>query len=156
MTNSAFIILAQVSQLGRPRCALYMNVYDMHPKFQMPRPDGTLSSPYRNLKPDFTQDMLFFYVLQKRKITFNCLTKLVSVVKIHYHTSRTPLHQVALVLLPPQKFVHPPCYYRLQKNMRSMWSLMTIFILEFVHIGECLKVERTHDVVICIYFQKAK
>jgi len=90
MTTSAFIILVQVSQLGRPRCALYMNVYDMHTKFQMPRPCGTsiLPSPYRNLKSDFTQDMLFFYVLQKRKITFNYLTKLVPVEKIYYHTSR--------------------------------------------------------------------
>jgi len=33
---------------------------------------------------------------------------------------------------------------------------MTMFILDFVNIGECLEVERTHDVVICIYFQKAK
>jgi hypothetical protein len=67
-----------------------MNVYDMHTKFQMPRPYGTsiLSSPYRNLKSDFTQDMVFFYVLQKRKITFNYLTKLVPVEKIYYHTLR--------------------------------------------------------------------
>jgi hypothetical protein len=44
MTISAFIILAQVSQLRRPRCALSINVYDMHTKFQIPRPDGILSS----------------------------------------------------------------------------------------------------------------
>lgn len=88
MTNSAFKILAQVSKFGRPRCALYMNVYDMHTKFQMPLPDGILPSPYQNLKPDFTQDMLFFYVLQKLKITFNCLIKLV------YLLRRSTIHHV--------------------------------------------------------------
>jgi hypothetical protein len=69
-----------------------MNIYDTHTKFQMPRPDGILSSPYRNLKPDFTQDMLFLYVLQKRKITLNCLTKLVCLEDLLPHITyfRTP------------------------------------------------------------------
>ena len=40
--------------------------------------------------------------------------------------------------------------------MGSMWSVKTMFILDFVKIGECLKAETTHDVESFVFRKQSR